>query len=190
MGRAVDIDCKVSGSHLCREAESRWWRGKKQSPRLLMPGHWWGIPNNHGWPGTTVGKEGRGSQEVKSPSVFWSPLCPHESPPSTGIAHGGPAGTGKKEEKELCWLGLCPSGVEEWETAWCSAIHSAWGSLLGCQAWSSVLGSLMHSGGPLSWAESRPYLPPPSRVFSGGMGPEPRPHPLPKPCLHLNSATT
>lgn len=80
------------------------------------------------------GQEGRGSQEVKSPSVFWSPLCPHESPPSTGIAHGEPAGTGKKEEKELCWLGVCPLGVEEWETAWCSTIHSAWGSLLGPQA--------------------------------------------------------
>lgn len=50
MGRAMDINCKVSGLHLCRKAESRWWREKKQSPCLPMPRtltrHWWGIPNN------------------------------------------------------------------------------------------------------------------------------------------------
>lgn len=129
-------------------------------------------------------QKGRGSQEVKSPSVFWSPLCPLESLPSTCIAHVGPAGTGKKEEKELCWLGVCPSGVEEWETAWCSTIHSAWGSLLGCQARSSVLGSLMHSGGPLRWAEPRPYLLLQSKVFSGGMVLNQDPMP------HLNPAST
>lgn len=46
----MDINCKVSGLHLCKEAESRWWRGKKQSPCFPMlrtlTRHWWGIPNN------------------------------------------------------------------------------------------------------------------------------------------------
>ena len=125
-----------------------------------------------------------GAVKKSSLPVFWSPLCALESLPSTCIAHVGPAGTGKKEEKELCWLGVCSLGVEEWETARCSTIHSAWGSLLGHQAQSSVLGSLMHSGGPLSWAEPRPYLLPQSRVFSGGMVLNQDPTP------HLNPAST
>lgn len=80
----MDVDCKVSRSHLCREAESRWWRGKKQSPVSSCRGC--SLDTGGGSP-TTMGDQvprwGRRGGEVKksslslssgAPSVLMSPL--------------------------------------------------------------------------------------------------------------------
>lgn len=73
----MDIDCKVSGSHLCREAESRWWRGKTQSLSPHAEDAHWTVVGDPQQPWVTRyhgGQEGRGSQEVKSPCLLEPPL--------------------------------------------------------------------------------------------------------------------